>query len=206
MVLLENCQYDRFRMLEHLYRIWQKPEFQYHSIRGLSSEDPWESNGYCIPFGMEEIPFRLLFGDAEISALEIQGEEILLRAELPSGRIFASCDMQHGVETALALRAEIATYPVQVAPLRPSLRIRQPGVRLGLWDPLHELSIQALRLSDPKEGIMVAVEDAITFSRCVQPVPENCSGMFYSFCARTQSFMFYDTFSNELLCLDPVKH
>lgn len=114
--------------------------------------------------------------------------------------------MQHGVETALALRAEIATYPVQVAPLRPSLRIRQPGVRLGLWDPLHELSIQALRLSDPKEGIMVAVEDAITFSRCVQPVPENCSGMFYSFCARTQSFMFYDTFSDELLCLDPVKH
>ena len=164
-------------MLEHLYRIWQKPEFQYHSIRGLSSEDPWESNGYCIPFGMEEIPFRLLFGDAEISALEIQG-----------------------------LRAEIATYHVQVAPLRPSLRIRQPGVRLGLWDPLHELSIQALRLSDPKEGIMVAVEDAITFSRCVQPVPENCSGMFYSFCARTQSFMFYDTFSDELLCLDPVKH
>ena len=109
MVLLENCQYDRFRMLEHLYRIWQKPEFQYHSIRGLSSEDPWESNGYCIPFGMEEIPFRLLFGDAEISAREIQGEEIVARAELPSVLIFASCDMELGVETALSMLAEIST-------------------------------------------------------------------------------------------------
>ena len=204
-ILLEDCQYDRFHMLSHFHQLWRQQEFRHSWLRGLPLGDPEEDSGYCVPPGMGEIPFTLLFSDAEISGLELENEEMLLRAELPSARIYAVCDTPLGVGSCEMLRQEMMEFTPPRTHLSPDLRVWQPGVRLGLQDPLRQLSARALELPAFREGIMAAVGDIMQFSRFIQPLPAGSFGKFYAFNKAARSFVFYDTYSDQLVCYGPVK-
>lgn len=204
-ILLEDCGGDRFRMLSHLHQLWRRPEFRNCWLRGLPLGDPEEDNGYCIPPGMGEIPFTILLCDAEVAGLELENDEVLIRAQLPSGRITALCDTDFGAGGCEMLRQEMLEFSPPRTHVRPDLRVWQPAARLHLTDPLAQLSARALALPAFAQGLMAAVGDSMQFSRYVQPLPAGSTGIFYGFNKAMRSFICCDTFSDQVVCYGPVK-
>lgn len=204
-ILLEDCGGDRFRMLSHLHQLWRRPEFRHCWLRGRPMAELEEDNGYCIPPGMGEIPFAIFMSDADVAELELENDEILIRAQLPSGRIVAVCDTAVGVGHCEMLRQEMLAFSPPRTHVRPDLRVWQPGVRLHLTDPLSQLSARALALPAFSQGLMAAIGESMQFSRYAQPLPAGTTGMFYGFNKALRSFICYDAFSDQVVCYGPVK-
>ncbi len=201
---VDDCRGDRFLLLSHFHQLWRRPELRGCWLRAQPI-DREEFAGYSVPPGMEEIPFCLMLAEAPVASLELESDELLLRANVASGRIEAVCDLPVSVAIAEVLQEAALMFSDPRTHALPQLVEQSPGYRLGVKKPLPVLFNRALKLPVFRDGLMVAVNGEKRFTRSHQPLGEVKYGAFYGFDLATRSFVSYDTLSDRLVCYGPVK-
>lgn len=203
-VVLEAANGDRYQMLSHFYQLWRRPEFCSCQMEGTPL-DGEENAGISLDPGIEEIPFCLLVGQMPLRSLILDTPDIMLSADMSSGRILAICVTKEAAVDAQIMKEEMGLLRRPRTHVKPDMVIEHISHRKDMQDPLPQLFERARQVPYLKGKLYVSLEGENRYALCGQSLPARSQGAFYGFDRASRSFVAYDTFSDILVGYGSVK-
>lgn len=195
---LEDCQGNRFKMLSHLYAIWQETEELRNEAVECEAFDNEESAGLSIKPGIGLEAFCLLVVQADVRECYISGKDLAIRATLASCVLTAVIASRPALHTIQAIRWRLRNYPVFATDQIPDLIEERVSLYVALHDPFLEL----FELAKPifGEHLFLALAPEQRFRPYTGNLNHKSHGAFYGYLPNTSpiTFMAYDTYSDTL--------
>lgn len=197
---LEDCQGDRYKMLSHLYGIWQGTETLKSESVECEAFESEDSAGLSIKPGISLEAFCLLVAQADVRECYIIGSLLEIRATMASGVLTAVATSRQAMNEISRIRGRLRNCPVFNTDQVPDVIEDHVSLYEKLRDPFVELFEFARPIFG--QNLYLALSPEQQFRTVSGHLEPNSHGSFYGYLPKTEErpmvFMAYDTYSDTL--------